>query len=306
MDTTFAQARTNLELIIHQVDVLCKGLRFPQRKSKQGRKLKYTDKFILKLVIIQHLLGFTSERSYLRFLKTLEYSPFKELPDRSRYNRRAKSLKPLIKKLTWRIFKELKVEKSKIRIIDTKPIPVIRYARAKRRKILTDKTKVSIGYCASQKMYYCGIKLNLLVNKNGLPCRYSLAAANHHDLFIGKCFIKEQNLKGLVLIGDKGYLMKEKEKKELKQKRLIQLITPCRRNQKKKNTEKEKKLLRYRKIIETVNEQLKDQFGVERLRAKTYQGLSSRIDNIIFTYLFGVYFNKLTGRNPLSLKSILT
>ena len=281
-------------------------MRFPKRKSKRGRKSTYSDKFILKLVIIQHLLGFTSERSYLRFLKSLEYSPFKELPDRSRYNRRAKSLKPLIEKLTQRIFKELKVEKSKIRIIDTKPVPVIRYTRAKRRKIFTDKTRVSIGYCASQKMYYCGVKLNLLVNKNGLPCQYSLFAANHHDLFIGKRFIEKQNLKGLILIGDKGYLMKEKERKGFKQKRLIQLITPYRINQEKKNTKKEKKLLKYRNIIETVNEQLKDQFGIERLRTKTYQGLNSRIDNIIFTYVFGVYFNKPTGRNPLSLKSILT
>lgn len=306
MNTTFAQTRTNLESIIHEADVLCKGLRFPKGKSKRGRKLKYTDKFILNLVIIQHLLGFTSERSYLRFLESLEYSPFKELPDRSRYSRRAKGLKLLTEKLTLRIFKKLRVEKSKIRVIDATPVPVIRYARAKRRKIFTDKTKVSIGYCASQKTYYCGVKLNLLVNRNGIPCIYSLTAANHHDLIGAKQIIKEQNLKGLVLIGDKGYLMKEGEKNELKQKRLIQLVAPYRRNQKEKNTKKEKKLLSYRKIIETVNSQLKDQMGLERLRAKSYQGLTSRVDNLIFTYLFGVYFNKLTGRNPLSLKSILT
>lgn len=306
MNTNFAQTRTNLEFIIHEVDVLCKGLRLPPRRTKRGRQLKYTNKFILKLVIIQHLLGFTSERSYLRFLKTLEYSPFKELPDRSRYNRRAKSLKPLIEKLTSRIFKELKVEKSKIRVIDATPVPVIRYARAKRRKIFTDKTKVSIGYCASQKTYYCGVKLNLLINQNGIPYIHSLIAANHHDLIGVKQIIKEQNLKGLVLVGDKGYLMKGGEKSELKQKRLIQLVTPFRRNQKERNTKKEKKLLRYRKIIETVNSQLKDQMGLERLRAKSYQGLTSRVDNLIFTYLFGIYFNKLTGRNPLNLKSILT
>ena len=306
MNTISPQTRTNLELIIHEVDVLCKGVRFPKRKSKLGRPPIYTDKFILKLVILQYLLGFTSERSYLRFLKNLDYPLFTKLPDNSRYNRRAKSLKPLIEKLTIRIFKELKVEKSKIRVIDTTPVPVIRYARAKSRKIFTDKTEVSIGYCASQKTYYCGVKLNLLVNQNGIPCVHSLIAANHHDLIGAKQIIREQNLKGLVLIGDKGYLMKGGEKNELKQKRLIQLVTPFRRNQKEKNNKKEKRLLRMRKIIETVNSQLKDQMGLERLRAKSYQGLTSRIDNLIFTYLLGVYFNKLTGRNPLSLKSILT
>lgn len=300
------QTRTNLESIIHEVDVLCKGVRFPKRRSKVGRPPIYTDKFIIKLVILQYLLGFTSERSYLRFLKNLDYSLFNKLPDNSRYNRRAKNLKPLIKKLTLRIFKELKVEQSKIRVIDATPVPVIRYARAKRRKIFTDKNKISIGYCASQKTYYCGVKLNLLVNQNGIPCVHSLIAANRHDLIGAKQIIQEQNLKGLILVGDKGYLMKEDEKKGIKRKRLIQLITPYRRNQKKKNNRREKKFLQKRRIIETVNSQLKDQMGLERLRAKNYQGLTSRIDNLIFTYLFGVYFNKLTGRNPLSLKSILT
>lgn len=306
MNTISTQTRTNLELIIHEVDVLCKGVRFLRKKSGPGRPPIYSDKFILKLVILQYLLGFTSERSYLRFLKNLDYPLFARLPDNSRYNRRAKGLKPLIKKLTLRIFKELKVEKSKIRVIDATPVPVIRYARATRRKIFKDKTEVSIGYCASQKSHYCGVKLSLLVNQNGVPCLHSLTAANRHDLIGARQIIKERDLKGLTLIGDKGYLMKQEERNEIKRKRLIQLITPYRRNQKKKNNKREKNLLRKRKIIETVNSQLKDQMGLERLRAKSYQGLTSRIDNLIFTYLFGVYFNKSTGRNPLNLKSILT
>ena len=86
----------------------------------------------------------------------------------------------------------------------------------------------------------------------------------------------------------------------------ITLITGYRRNQKKQNTKKEKQLLKKRKIIETVNSQLKDQMNLEKLRAKTYEGISSRINNIIFTYIFGVYFNKKHHRNPLNLKSILT
>jgi len=67
-----------------------------------------------------------------------------------------------------------------------------------------------------------------------------------------------------------------------------------------------KQLLKNRKIIETVIGQLKDRMGLEQLRAKTYQALSSRIDNIIFTFLFGIYFNKQHHRNLLNLKSILT
>ena len=81
MNTLKAGARTNLELILAEVDVLCKGIRLPQKKSRRGRKPVYSDKFILKLVIIQYLLGFTSERSFIRFLSQLEQQIFERLPD---------------------------------------------------------------------------------------------------------------------------------------------------------------------------------------------------------------------------------
>jgi hypothetical protein len=117
--------------------------------------------------------------------------------------------------------------------------------------------------------------------------------------------IEKKNIKDVVLITDKGCIS-EFNKEWVKRCWRITLITGYRRNQKKQNTKREKQLLKKRKIIETVNSQLKDQMNLEKLRAKTYEGLSSRIDNIIFTYIFGVYFNKKHHRNPLNLKSILT
>lgn len=306
MNKISAGGRPNLDLILAEVDVLCKGIRLPQEKSRRGRKPKYSDKFILKLVIIQNLLGFTSERSFLRFVPELKCKEFEEIPDQSQYNRRAKRLKPLTDKLILRINKYLKVDRSKIKILDTTPVPVIKLSRAKRRKIFTDKTKVSVGYCSAQKAYYCGVKLNLLVNKDGIPQRHYLKPARKSDIrCLEEILVDKQELKDVVLIGDKGYIS-DFNKHWVKQCWRIALITPYRKNQKKKNTKREKKLLKNRKIIETVVSQLKDQMGLERLRAKTYRGLNSRIDNLIFTYLVGVYFNKKYGRNPLNLKSILT
>ena len=306
MTTISPQTRTNLESILKEIDVLCKGLRIPSRKSRPGRKPEYSDKFILKLVIIQHLLGFTSERSFLRFVPELKCLGFAKLPDQSQYNRRAKGLKPITEKLISKIQDYLNINRSKIRVLDTAPVPVVRLSRAKRRKILTDKRQVSIGYCAAQRTHYCGLKLNLVVNHQWIPCQHYLKPANKSDLrCLQEILSEKKNIKDVVLVADKGYL--SSSNKELVKKRWqITLITGYRRNQKKQNTQREKQLLKKRKIIETVIGQLKDQMNIDNLRAKTYQGLSSRIDNIIFTYLFGVYFNKKHGRNPLNLKSILT
>lgn len=306
MNSLSAGARTNLELILAEVDVLCKGIRLPKKKSRRGRKPTYSDKFILKLAVVQYLLGFTSERSFLRFVPELKCSEFEQLPDHSQYNRRAKRLKPLTEKLILRINKELKINRSKIRVIDTTPVPVIRLARAKKRKIFTDKNRVDIGYCSSQKTFYCGLKLNLLVNQNGIPYQYYLKPARKSDIrCLEEILVEEKKISNVVLVGDKGYIS-DFNQEWFKRCWNITLITSYRRNQKKKNTKKEKQLLKKRKIIETVNGQLKDQMGLERLRAKSYHGLETRIDNLIFTYLFGVYFNKKHRRNLLNLKSILT
>jgi len=256
-------------------------------------------------------MGFTSERSFLRFVPELKSKDFVKLPDQSQYNRRAKSLKPITGKLISKMQKYLNIEKSKIRVLDTTPVPVVKLSRAKKRKILTDKRQIAIGYCAAQRTHYCGLKLNLVVNHQGIPCRHYLKPANKSDIRCLEEILveneKEKNreLSDIVLVADKGYIS-DFNKDWVKRCWQITLITGYRRNQKKQNTKKEKQLLKKRKIIETVNSQLKDQMNLEKLRAKTYEGISSRINNIIFTYIFGVYFNKKHHRNPLNLKSILT
>jgi hypothetical protein len=106
-------------------------------------------------------------------------------------------------------------------------------------------------------------------------------------------------------VADKGYISNH-IKHWLKKTRLVALITPYRKSQKKTNTKKEKQLLKKRKIIETIIAQLKDQMNLDKLRVRTYESLETKVNNIIFTYVFGVYFNKLTNRNPLNLKNIIT
>lgn len=300
-----ARARTNLELIIAEVADLCKEVKIPKNGSRRGRPPTYNNHFILQLVVLQNLLGFTSQRSFLRFLRNLEHPLFESLPDQSRYNRRTKKLKPFINKLNQQLLTYLKVENSKIRITDATGVPVIKLVRYKRRRIFPDSNRVGIGYCASQKTYYFGCKLTLLVNREGIPYNYHLTSAKHSDLVALEKTTIQKDLRNLTLVADKGYISRH-IKDWLRKTRLVTLVTPYRRTQKKKNTKKEKELLKKRQIIETVIGQLKEHMGLEKLRAKTYQGLESRIDNLIFTYIFGVYFNKKHHRNPLNLKSILT
>lgn len=276
----------------------------PKLPNRTGPKPEIPDVVIIQLIILKNLLGFKHESSFLRFIQGLKLKSFlPHLPERSRFNRRAKVLSLVIERIQFELLKRLEADSLKVRVIDTTPFPIVRLARKNQSKIV-GKNDLRVGYCSAQKYYYVGLKLSLAINLEGIPTYFEFHPANQHDL---KILNKEAvNLQGLVLVGDKGYLSRE-TKRNLKQNLGIALITPYKKNQKdKKLTREEKHLLKSRKLIETVINQLKDQFNLDELAAKSLEGFKERARQIILTYTFGIYFNRQTNRNILSIKSILT
>lgn len=290
----------NLTRIVNLVARIykCAGYEEPVRPGKKT----YPDLYICQLAVVQHLQGFTSEASYLRHLKRSQFVHFPKIPSQQQYNQRGKQLAPLIARLTEQILKELGVSRTKIRIIDATGVPVAKLYRAGKTKAFADKKRFGIGYCVAKKEYYFGQKLTIIANQNGIPVTYHLMAANKHDVKAVSDATKE--LTHIWLIGDKGYVGK-KRADQLYQQRRIRVITPKRKNQKQRNTKWERRKLKHRQIIERMNQQLKDHFGLEKLRAKSQAGIATRVRNIMFSYLTAIYFNKMYKRNPLSIKEIL-
>jgi len=293
----------HLKLILSMIFEIYQSIE-SELPKRTGPKPKIPDVVIIQLVILKNLLGFRHESSFLRFIQNLKLkSFFPRLPERSRFSRRTKVLSPVMERIQFELLRRLKADNLRIRIIDTTPFPVVKLARRKQSKIV-QKNDLKVGYCSSQRYYYIGLKLSLAVNLEGIPTYFEFHPANKHDLRVLNQ--EASNLQGLVLVGDKGYISQE-SKDNLKQEFRIALITPYRKNQKnKKLTKKEKQLLKHRKLIETVINQLKDQFNLEKLSAKSLLGFKERAKQIILTYTFGIYFNKQTDRNILSIKSILT
>jgi len=61
----------------------------------------------------------------------------------------------------------------------------------------------------------------------------------------------------LNIVGDKGYILNEKDKADLLKNKKIKLITAFRKNQKKKNSDKDKKLLKQRIKVENAISKIK-------------------------------------------------
>lgn len=291
----------NLTRIVGLVDHLYKRSRYHQ-KIRPGPVPKYTDLYILQMVVVQHLQGYTSESAYLRQLKQHQYKHFSKIPSQSQYNKRVKTLKSIVESLSQQALQTLKVDRTKIRIIDATAVPVTKLYRAGRTKAFKNKQHFGIGYCAAKKEWYYGLKLTIITNQQGIPITYHLMPANRHDIRALKGITR--NLWNIWLIGDKGYVGKSIEE-ELTRSHRIRLITPYRKNQHKKRSRWERRKLKHRQIIERINLQLKDHLGLEKLRAKSDEGIETRIRNILFSYLMAVAYNKKYKQNLLSIKGIL-
>ena len=133
-------------------------------------------------------------------------------------------------------------------IIDSFPIPFCHPCRSKLCKIAHGKEY--LGYCASKKMYYYGMKAHVLVNRLGQLVELKITPARFSDT--SALEFMDMNLpKGSILYGDKAYNSYQKEDKLFK-KNQIRILAQRRKNLKRQHSpEENKRIKKYRKRVET-------------------------------------------------------
>lgn len=129
-------------------------------------------------------VGIDSES--LLFAKLQEYSiEIHNLIFRRQYNDRRKITLSLCNTIRERIAAEIDGGEDYF-CIDSKPIEVCRLARSKRCRMgKKDFEKApSIGYCASQGVYYYGYKLHAVCRLSRVIHSFDITKANMHDILI--------------------------------------------------------------------------------------------------------------------------
>lgn len=173
--------------------------------------------------------------------------------------------------------------------IDSKPIEVCRFSRFRRccmGKKNFEKAP-SIGYCASQRVYYYGYKLHAVCGLSGVIHSFDLTKASVHDIH----YLKDVKVdySNCTVIGDRGYISAQVQL-DLFETANIRLEVPYRTNQKEwKPTFPA--FAKARKRIETLFSQLCDQFMIIRNYAKDTDGLFARIVGKISALTILQYIN---------------
>lgn len=228
----------------------------PNRIRRRASQMSASE--IMCILVLFHMSHYRTFKDF--YLDCVEVDLKKYFPSLVSYNRFIEIQSRVLIALTAYIFSKAG-KKTDLYFIDSTTLKVCHNKRIYRNKVfkgIAERGKSSMGW-------FYGFKLHLVINHQGELVSFCLTKGNVDDRAPVEKLM--QNLKGLV-IGDKGYLSKELEKKLFEKK--IKLVTKLRKNMRKKmRTAFEKFFLAQRCIIETVIEQLKSICQIEHSRHRS-------------------------------------
>jgi Transposase DDE domain len=290
MDTT-----TFLITVFCLIDDWLKGKTLRQR----GPAPTLQDSEVLTIEIVGEFLGIDTDKGlYQHFRRYYRgWFPALQQVNRTTFVRQAANMWAVKYHLWQAVLAQLDFDPA-ISLIDSFPVPVCRFARAYRSKLIPGWTAFSHDQVARQTFF--GLRAHVRVSWPGVISAVSLAPANIHDLEMAK-----EVLEGAAgwALADRNYWAPELAA-DLKA-HGIQLLAPYR----KASCEKQPwprflSHMRYR--IETVFSQLTDRFHAKKVWARDAWHLLSRWLRKILSHSLAVFCCIQAGLPPLHFADLLT
>lgn len=268
------------------------------RLRKRGASPKLSDAEVITMEIVGEYLGFGSDKKIFEYFENHWKDWFPGIGVRTTFTRQCANLGLVKDKLRASLLKDNPCD---LFLFDGFPIPTCHIKRAFRRHNPFLGTG-SVGYCATKDEKYFGFKGHLVVTAQGLPIRFTIAAANVDERDV----VPEltQGLTGMI-IADKG-LIRPSLKEELKRQGL-DLQTPLKKNMVDHRPKSfVKAIVSMRRSVETVISQLVDRMKIQSIRAKDLWHLSVKTSRKILAHTFFFSINRsLNPLNPLQFNAIL-
>ncbi len=253
-----------------------------------GRPPRLSDSELVCLAVAQVLLGCHSERRWLRFASGRLGHLFPYLPGQPAYNRRlraaARPLAHAIRHLAgltpswW----------DRLRLLDSTPVPCGASRETAKRSELAG--WANYGYCASHSRYFWGLRLHLLTTPDGTVAAWALADPKLGDREVAQAMLERLPLReGMLIVADKGYAGREFE--DFVRELAAVLVRPDRRGERRRYG----KLGWIRQRIESINDTLKGQLGLEEHGGRTGLGVFVRVAQRLLALTAGIWHNWLIG-----------
>lgn len=253
-----------------------------------GRPPRLTDSELVCLAVAQVLLGCNSERRWLRVASDRLGHLFPYLPQQSTYNRRLRSAYPLVEHALRHLAGLTPSWWDQLRLLDSTPVPCGASKETVKRSQLAD--WANYGYCAAHSRYFWGLRLHLLTTPDGTVVLWCLADPKIGDRDIAQAMLDNAlGRPGLLIVADKGYAGREFE--NFVRHLGATLVRPDRRGERRRHGS----LGWIRQRIESINDTLKGQLGLEEHGGRTRSGVTVRVAQRLLALTAGVWHNWLIG-----------
>jgi Transposase DDE domain len=279
----------DLETLVVAAYYFASLLPVPRRR---GRPARVSDAELVALAVCQALMGIPSDRQFLGLVRFRLAGWFARLPEQSQYNRRLRELTPLLVWVQQRLSGLLAT--GQLRLADGTLVGVANYAGCAQHSEFAG--LAAYGFCPAKSEWVWGLRLVLLVDRKGLPCGYTLTAANEKEYEpVRELSLADGNS---LLVADKG--LWGRQYAETLRLEGILIRTPERKRSP-DNADRERTLASMRLVVESTIANLKCQMRLEQHLAKTPSGLVQRIAQRLLALTLGILLNALTGRPPRAL-----
>lgn len=258
-------------------------------KRRNKDKAKLSDAEIITISICGELIGINSENAWFNFVKKNYSHLFPNLCSRSRFNRTRRALTKLTDFLCQKLLCEFSTTLNKYFIVDSFPLAVCKFGRAHYcRSFRTE--NANYGLCPSKKEVYFGYKVHAMITLSGFITKFEITPASIDDRQALLDMIDGES--NIVILADKGYVgvkLSENLKKQG-----ICLIALKRSNSKNNWSKSFRQLIfKFRRRIETNFSQLSEQLNAQKVLAKTFIGLCTRLVDKVFGYNLCLILNHI-------------
>jgi len=254
-----------------------------------------SDAEVLAMAVMSALLGFRSERRWLRYASTRLGYLFPRQIGQSGYNKRLRKMITLLMTVIRRLGMDTTLWTDDVWVVDSTPVQCGCSRETVTRSDMAGWAQY--GYCASHSRYFWGLRLHLACTLHGLPVMFAIAGAKADErevllamLEIDAALVNARP--GQTLIGDKNYFGRDFEKAIADSD--LALLRPVRKGEARRAGQQLFKPLR--QVIESVNQTLKAQLDLEGHGGRTEEGVTARILYRILALTAAIWHNDKTGQ----------
>jgi hypothetical protein len=261
-----------------------------------GTPLTLSDAELLTMAVMSALLGFTSERRWLRYAGKELTGMFPRTIGQSGWNKRVRKAFFLFIRVIRMLAMDTSLWSDDVWVVDSTPVQCGCSRETVKRSDAAGWAEY--GYCASHSRYFWGLRLHLVCTLTGLPVMFALAGAkaDEREILLGMLEAARDVTAahpGQVIIGDKNYFGRAFEA-ELTEREMT-LLRPVRKGEARRAGQNLFKPLR--QVIESVNWTFKGQLDLERHGGKTPEGILARVLARVLALTAAIWHNDKTAQS---------